>query len=582
MTATKSHFLRATLTPLAAAALLAACGGGGSSSSNDPAAASGALRLSGTAATGSAIAGATVEARCASGSASGVTAADGTYTLSVSNGQLPCVARVTAPGGTVLHTVLAGSGTTAVGNLTPATQLIVARLAAADPAAYYAIFGAASAASATPATVAAAQTAVVETLKAAAVDFSAIPDLVGGTLKAKTANSAGDAYDGLLDQLQAALADSGTTLATLTGAMVTETAVGRDGRPPESGVATLPTESLLRPAAANCSAFRSGRYTFIAPDSNSALSDQTGSITIDVRTLGVNFGDGNTGTLGVAGNCHYLDDNGKTHIYVTQAGILVWRYVDDTGVNFRLAIAVPEQHHTLAELAGTWNLLGLERNNANSAYTGVAGTLTLNASGQQTPVLWCQNDSTWGLRGSDCATPTGAAASLRVNAAGGFDFVDAGATVATARAYVFRAGNGELMLMKVDADGSLQLRTRQRSNPLPTVGTVTTSWNVYVGNQGLANPSFDASSNTISSVDAASGSFVRAQTTVGSNNTHPETLFVNNPRDGYSWRQPGATTTTSGAAVTVSELNSLTLRGMGFTPFVLPGSKWFGVSVVQP
>ena len=178
MTTTTTHpGPRKAFTPhaiaLAAAALLSACGGGGGSGYGDvPAAAS--LGLSGTAATGAALAGAAVEAKCATGSGSATTASDGTYTLNISNGVLPCVARVTGSGGLVLHTVIAGTGSRAVGNLTPATQLIVARLAAGDPASYYSAFNASAAGAITPAVVAAAQAAVVATLKPGSLDFSTI------------------------------------------------------------------------------------------------------------------------------------------------------------------------------------------------------------------------------------------------------------------------------------------------------------------------------------------------------------------------------------------------------------------------
>ena len=160
----KTQIKRLTLA-LAGAALatLAGCGGGGGSSS--PAAATPALTLTGTAATGAAISGGPVTVKCASGTGSATTNADGSYTVIVSNGAFPCLAKVTAADGSVLNSVVTGTGgSSAVANITPVTQLIVASLAGGDPAAYFAAFDATAATGVTSAKVAAAQTSVVATL----------------------------------------------------------------------------------------------------------------------------------------------------------------------------------------------------------------------------------------------------------------------------------------------------------------------------------------------------------------------------------------------------------------------------------
>ncbi len=158
-----SAFDRRGLLRAAALALglaLTACGGG--SSSDDDATATDKLVITGTAATGAALAGATVELQCSGGNGSGTTQADGSYSVSLV-AALPCVIRVSGSGGVVLHTVAFGSGTTARANLTPATELVVARLAAQDPAAFYANFDAAAI---TAAAVASAQTQVLTLLQA--------------------------------------------------------------------------------------------------------------------------------------------------------------------------------------------------------------------------------------------------------------------------------------------------------------------------------------------------------------------------------------------------------------------------------
>jgi hypothetical protein len=94
-----------------------ACGGGGGSSTT--------MNVSGTAAVGKALDGATVSVTCASGTGSATTNASGSYTVSIQNGEGPCVLTATK-GSTVLRSVTAGEG---VANITPLTHLLVEFLA---------------------------------------------------------------------------------------------------------------------------------------------------------------------------------------------------------------------------------------------------------------------------------------------------------------------------------------------------------------------------------------------------------------------------------------------------------------------
>ena len=182
---------------------VAACGGGGGSTApTEPVA----LTLSGTAATGRAIAGASVTAKCLGANGASTTLADGSYSLSVSGGKMPCLLEVTdAADGTKLHTVAIGTGNAALVNLTPLTDMLVARALRADPAVFYAAFDAAVATSSfTPASLTAAQIDIGLALLGT-VDLSALKDFLGTGLKAATPSNlaAGDAQDKLLDALRA-------------------------------------------------------------------------------------------------------------------------------------------------------------------------------------------------------------------------------------------------------------------------------------------------------------------------------------------------------------------------------------------
>jgi len=192
-------------------AFLAACGGGGGGGSASPAGASGTngtttdLTLSGTAATGKAIAGAIINAKCQVGTGTATTIADGTYSLVVAGGKLPCVLQITNPAdGSKLHTVVTGSGNTALANITPLTEMLVARVLRNEPAVFFAAFDAAVVANtATTASVKAAQTDV-GTILSGTVDTSALGDFIATPLRAATPSNptGGDSQDKMLDALR--------------------------------------------------------------------------------------------------------------------------------------------------------------------------------------------------------------------------------------------------------------------------------------------------------------------------------------------------------------------------------------------
>ena len=123
---------------LAVLLALAGCGGGGGAAGGTPPEDPRAGEFSGTAAVGAPVAGATLELRCASGTRSATTGADGRYRVELDRAQqLPCVLFVR--GGTVagqpqaepLTGVLLRLG--GVANVTPWTHLIAARLLGGDP-----------------------------------------------------------------------------------------------------------------------------------------------------------------------------------------------------------------------------------------------------------------------------------------------------------------------------------------------------------------------------------------------------------------------------------------------------------------
>ncbi len=200
------HFPRAfvTSTSLVLAAVLSACGGGG----DVPAAATAAATISGTAATGAAIASGAVTLKCVGGTSSGATTgADGRFSIDVSGVTLPCVVRVTykdASGATQsLHSLATAAGNV---NITPFTEMMVASATGGTPATAFDSFDATKTKAITAAQLTAAAGAVKTYLGNLGVATANMPaDPIGGKFTPAIGGAAGDAADKVLDDLSAKL-----------------------------------------------------------------------------------------------------------------------------------------------------------------------------------------------------------------------------------------------------------------------------------------------------------------------------------------------------------------------------------------
>ena len=256
------------LAAIAAAGMLVACGGGGDS---PPAAAS--PSITGLAATGAALANATLMAKCASGATlTGRTGADGNYTLELSGGQTaPCMIEATS-GSVVLHGFADATGRA---NITPLTELAITRALGESATSAFASYTAAKGAT-LRAGLEAAKTYVRTEVTALAGGYPAT-DPFTGTFRV------GDADDKVLDNLAAALTTGGKKLDDLRLAAVT-------GQPLAAAVAR---GSLVEPAVV--------LTTLTAAQINSATSGNglqalTGAARCDVKVVSLNYN-----TVGVNG-----------------------------------------------------------------------------------------------------------------------------------------------------------------------------------------------------------------------------------------------------------------------------------------
>jgi pimeloyl-ACP methyl ester carboxylesterase len=186
------------LAALGVATMLVACGFSGNSNPTITANPT----ITGLAATGGALANATVTAKCTTGvPVSGTTGADGTFSLELAGGQIvPCLVQV-SNGTVTLHGFAAQAGHI---NVTPLTDLVISKALGSDPATAFASFDAAKG------------TAINAGLDAAKTYVKTeITALTGGTQSVDPLTGVfkvGDADDKVLDTLNAALVAAGKKL----------------------------------------------------------------------------------------------------------------------------------------------------------------------------------------------------------------------------------------------------------------------------------------------------------------------------------------------------------------------------------
>jgi hypothetical protein len=182
--------------------MLAACGGAGGGSSTPSANPTANPTITGLAATGGALANATVTAKCTSGpSVSGSTGVDGTFSLELAGGQtVPCLLQL-IKGTVTLHGFAAVAGHI---NITPLTDLVISRALGSDAASAFAGFDASKGAAITTGLVAAK--AYVKTEMTAITGGTQSGDPLTGVFKV------GDTDDKVLDNLKTALDNAGKSL----------------------------------------------------------------------------------------------------------------------------------------------------------------------------------------------------------------------------------------------------------------------------------------------------------------------------------------------------------------------------------
>jgi hypothetical protein len=589
------------LATLAAAALVA-CGGGGGTSSSGDGATDTVLHVSGVAATGAALAGASVSAKCAVGTATGTTLPTGSYDLTITGGVLPCVLEA-SDGATTLHSLASGSGDSATANITPVTELVVAQLTGQDPAAYFSSTTAGSPAltsTITAGAVTTASQAVVQTLASAGLDTSSVTDPISGALAAGTGNG----YDGVLDALATQLAAAGSSLSEVvaTVASASPASVSTSATDSDGGTSALAANMLLKPAAGSCSSLRAGDYWSITSGDTGGAAIRKFHVGIDTtnnNSASVTFytaADGNTlesSSLSLTAtapvNCRFSTSDGAD-VIVSPSGIIAGR--TSTTQAF---VAVPVQAHSFADIAGNWNMIAGDVAEAPEAgWTYGYATIAITGSGtsgteQMTQGCWFGSNLSGSCTAIDNATKA-LQRPVTLLADGSFTNHSANDTTDGGpwedRFFVYKNGKGDFFAISSNistpnssGDGSLGYASKVRTLSMPAVASVSSNWNLpFDWTSSLAPVAIDAVTHTISSVDTSAGSFVRQTGTYGSTATHPETILLNNPYNGFNFRDFASGVAVNGGGTTsVRQGYFLKTGSNGVTvvlqPFQATGSK---------
>lgn len=517
-----------------AAAALSACGGGSDSQSSTPAPATPTTKIAGTAAVGAALANATVQAKCASGSGTATTAADGTFTIDIPNAKRPCVLSVSTPDGTTLHSVVeAGSGTTATANITPLTELITASIAGKSTEEFFASFDEQAQAKLTTDGVSTALDNV-KLILTGTIDLGGI-DPLKDTLVAAHGNTPGNALDQKLDTLGETLKASQTSIADLSSAVASNTGSA-------SGVQTI-----LQPASTTCAAFRSGKVQKVDLTGNTVQRFTVDAVKLTRTNLSTNAVEQFQANNSQA--CRFGNDDAR--ILVSKSGIALERR------NQASSLVIPDQTIPLSELAGDWNALAFERDDTSPNYGTGLVKFSMDSAGKFTS-------------GADCSLsscdqwPAAELPSASTNADGGFNITDPSGT---ARAFAFKGVDGQLAIVIVHGAGFM-LATRPKAFALPAVGSVSSYWDATLDASGETN--IVDGSHTVTAVDTAANTYTR-QNAAGRIDTWQNGV----PSVGLRYRAPS---TGINEAVSMNLANS----GISVAISVNLSNVFYNISVGRP
>ncbi len=521
---------------------LSACGGGGGGGGGTASSTPTVTALSGTAATGAAISGGTVDAVCASGTVSSTTTdATGGYSLDTTNATFPCIVRVSVPGTSNYLYSIAENGATKA-NLTPLTNLLSDLLFGANSSTVYANFSSTYAQSVTTANIATAQQKVVSALGALGIDVSNY-EFLKANFTAATDDAEGDDLDKKLDQLTTTLLAADKTLTDLSTAIN-----GAANSPQTISSITATAVGAASKSLAGCPYVRGGGYWTFSHDGSSF---QRWTIDLDAMTATL-YGTSNTYPVATLTEsdatvpCAFTITKSDSVVttYFSKSGIFAWKqHMNSGGYYFGLGVPVQTTTEiTNSNFAGTYPLLGylVYQNGASKYQSALPMEMQIDSSGN-TKTATCSLSNGAPVCGA-LTSSSGDNMTCGANSQGMINCTSAdGNTTAKMFAFVSQQEPTVFMLMSGNVSGlpysALVVGTKARTLKLPSVGTTqssSTGW--YFARSAQANPN---TSWTFRSGETSSGTTttVTSVSTVNGSYTTGNGLvwFLNLPIDGEYW-----------------------------------------------
>ncbi len=567
----KLNAVAKTMAASAVALLIAGCGGSGGDASS--------LEVKGTAAVGAALSGAAVAVKCATGSGTGSTTATGSYTVSMPGAALPCIIQVSGEVGgaaVTLHSVAeagtaSGANTTAVANVTPVTEMIVAQLLASLPADAFSSFDAQKV---TSAAITTAVTAIVDALKTAGVDLGSI-DPLKATLVPASGSTAGNDYDQLLDTLGEKVPPEALPL------LVNQVAAAAaSGSSEDLGDAMV---AVSGGTLAGCPQAISGKYRTLDFFGRSFVRQ------IDFQAMKFNRGDGQPlfdVTADAAKPCEFTvtgTSNGEEvrfDVVIGPTGAGAYRSQNLTTAKSVVGYIFPVQAHALSAVAGEWDFLqsGFM---PGDGLVHWPGKLNFAADNK---VTVCDYDSSWTCASDDEEDSL----SITARTDGGFDLNES-SLPGVANLWGYRAPNGSLAVFgTTNATGaneptteqSIIVATKLSKLALPALDSVSKFWDMGLTQNGstrtVTSPAKE--SVTVKAVDTATNAVTRKRESDG----REDVVRYNDPVDGVRLRDAGTWN-----SVPFASVYQVPIAGLGMTMSVNvnppPTAAYiYNISVTRP
>jgi len=543
---TKNHYIKASAA-MAVTLFIAGCGGGGGGGGSTAPS----LQISGTVASGQAIANASVTAQCATGTGSATSGLDGIYAINIPGGALPCLLKATGttPAGlsVTLHSAAdagtaSGNGTTATANIDQVTELATALFAGHEQQYAQLLSQAASFHDQFQQAI----QSVTAALQPARIDLSGLNPFTS-PLVAANGTQAGNAHDQLLDALAAKIPLAALPL------VVNQIVVAADAGSP-IGLQQL-TAAASGGALYRCPYALSGQYRTI---------DRTGLAEAHKVDFGAFrfYAANGTDSYGItpdATNACQFNASGTVNgilssfdFVVAASGMGAYRKTDATGTT--LGVIFPAQQTTLQAVAGTWTYVG-PANDTNTSTNGVGQFTIDTAAGTLAPCVYVT------LQGNLVCFPAGSPYTVTARSDGGYDAAppsNGSGNPLSLWGYTAPGGAtalfGTFDVAGVATLGDTLIAAKLAKLDLPAVGAVTNYWDLEMSNVApgatvaVAGPT--AQSTTILTADSGTSTVARRRTS----DARVDSVQYNQPLDGFRLRAAGST---------FAQAQMMALPGMG-------------------